>query len=213
MSLETITLAAKYKPPKGLVVLLHGWGANHEDLVPIAQLLRLSEVEFQLPNAPIPHPYNPVGRMWYNLPEDYSFMSSPDFYHQPDLAASRQQLTMWLTSLPEITGVGLDRTILAGFSQGGAMTLDVGLSLPLAGLLIMSGYLHAVNPQAQPIPKPTFIVHGRQDAVVPIQAAYQTQAYLTSVGFTPEYQELAMGHEINPTTMALMQDFIDSQLV
>ena len=212
MSLEILTLASDRRPPQGLIVLLHGWGADPNDLVPIAQFLRLTDFEFQLPKAPFPHPYNPVGRMWYDLPEDYSFMNNPEFHHQPDLTASRQMLTDWLTDLPKSTGVGLDRTILAGFSQGGAMTLDVGISLPLAGLLIMSGYLHAINPNAQPLPKPTFIVHGRQDAVVPLQAAHQTQDYLTSVGFSPEYQALDMGHEINPTTMFLMQDFIQAQL-
>ncbi|HAA33061.1 MAG TPA: serine esterase, partial [Cyanobacteria bacterium UBA8553] len=48
---------------------------------------------------------------------------------------------MWLKSLQDTTGIPLESTILSGFSQGAAMALDVGLMLPLAGLVSLSGYL------------------------------------------------------------------------
>jgi phospholipase/carboxylesterase len=97
---------------------------------------------------------------------------------------------------------------LAGFSQGGAMTLDVGLTFPMAGLCSLSGYLHS-QPQGNAIAiPPVFVVHGKQDLVVPIQAAQKAKDVLNSMGVTVEYHELAMGHEIIPEVLTLMQNFI-----
>ena len=95
-------------------------------------MFNLPEYQFLFPDAPYSNSYR--GRMWYSLRnQDYQ-----------GLTASRQQLTDWLKSLESTTGVPLSRTILAGFSQGGAMTLDVGITLPLAGLVCLSGYLHSI---------------------------------------------------------------------
>ena len=80
----------------------------------------------------------PGGKAWYAL-ENKEFTG---------LAESRKLLFNWLNSLEASTGVPLNRIVLAGFSQGGAMTLDVGLTLPLAALCSFSGYLHY-----QPQPK------------------------------------------------------------
>ena len=119
--------------------------------------------------------------MWYNFPLGYDFQSPPQFNGQPDLAESRQLLTTWLKDLETVVGIPLSQTILAGFSQGGAMTLDVGLQLPLAGLIVLSGYLHAPVKITSPI-CPVLVVHGQQDLVVPVTMAQQTQAELTRQG-------------------------------
>jgi len=117
-------------------------------------------------------------------------------------------LSEWLPSLEEQTGVPLAKTFLCGFSQGGAMALDVGLTLPLAGLCAMSGYLHAIpEVTASPIP-PVLMVHGRQDQVVPIGAAQQAKEVLTALGVRIEYHEFEMGHEIPLPVLAELRKFI-----
>lgn len=141
----------------------------------------------------------PTGKAWYNLErQDYN-----------GLAESRQILTDWLKSLESTTGVPLSRTILCGFSQGAAMTMDVGLTLPLAGLICLSGYLHP-NPQlvAGKISTPVLIIHGRQDYMVPLRAAHQTRDTLTALGLPVQYHEFEMGHEIVPAAIFLMRSFI-----
>lgn len=147
--------------------------------------------------------------MWYGFPSSYSFLSNSKFQSQPDLQSSRQQLCEFLLSLEAATGVPLDRTVLAGFSQGGAMTLDVGSQLPLAALLVLSGYLHspiaAVNSAIQNI----LIVHGRQDQTVPIAAAHQARDALTALAAPVEYQEFDMGHEIRPIILQIVQNFME----
>ncbi|HEY9621260.1 MAG TPA: alpha/beta hydrolase [Crinalium sp.] len=208
MSLQAIAIPAKSGKPKGLLVVLHGWGANAQDVAALASYLNLPDYQFIFPDAPLPHPYAPVGRMWYSFPNDYSFSSREDFQTKADLAESRRQLSEWLLSLEDVTGIPLSQTILGGFSQGGAMTLDVGLQLPVKALMVLSGFLHTpIQPKPETIP-PILMVHGRQDPVVPIQAARQARDTLLGLGATVNYQEFDMGHEIQPIVLNIMQSFV-----
>ncbi len=212
MTLKTITMPpANGQPPQGVVVILHGWGASAKDVVPLAALLRLPTCQLVFPDAPFPHPYSTDGKMWYDFTDNFNFRVTPEFRDRADLVTSRNQLTSLLKALPATTGVPLSRTILGGFSQGGAMTLDVGLGLPLAGLMVLSGYLHApIVPQ--PAFPPVLMVHGRQDTVVPLVAAKQALASLRELGAQVQYQEFDMGHEIRPQVLALVQQFIEGLL-
>ncbi|MBD1867611.1 dienelactone hydrolase family protein [Cyanobacteria bacterium FACHB-471] len=212
MFLQAIALPSAINPPQGLFVALHGWGASAQDVASLAPMLHLPGYQMLFPDAPFPHPYAPQGKMWYSFPQSYTFQSNV-FGNQPDLAKSRQQLTEWLKSLPEITGIPLSHTILAGFSQGGAMTLDVGTQLPLAALMILSGYLHApLATQTSQFP-PILMVHGRQDQVVPLRSAQQARDSLLGLGATVQYHELDMGHEIRPVVLELMQNFIREKVI
>lgn len=209
MTLQTITVPPRSgQPAQGLVVLLHGWGANFQDLVGLAPYFNLPNHQFVFPDAPFPHPYNPTGRMWYGFPNDFCFASTPGFNQNRELQTSRKQLTELLQSLHTSTGIPPSRTILGGFSQGGAMTLDVGLDLPLAGLMVLSGYLHApLQPQQTSLP-PVLMMHGTQDSVVPITSARQARDSLHHLGATLQYQEFEMGHEIQPLVFAQIQTFV-----
>ncbi len=125
------------------------------------------------------------------------------------LAESQQLLIDWLLSLESSTGVPLSRTILSGFSQGGAMTLDVGLKLPLAGLVVMSGYLHPdIVTTAKGDFSPTLIMHGRYDEVVPLAAAVKARSAAESLGIAVEYHEFDMGHEIRPEMLDVLRNFV-----
>jgi phospholipase/carboxylesterase len=211
MSLNYLTVPANTTSPQGLIVLLHGWGANARDVQALAPYLKQPAYQYIFPEAPFPHPSTPAGKMWYDLTPDLQFEGTPGFRDRPDVSQSRQQLTDLLQTLAQTTGVPLSRTILAGFSQGGAMTLDVGLSLPLAGLMVLSGYLHA-PPAAQSAP-PTLMVHGIQDMVVPITAARRAKNALQAQGIAVQYQEYeGMGHEISLLVLEQMQAFINTVL-
>lgn len=209
LSLTVLTAPSRHQPPKGLLVLLHGWGANAQDVATLANYIDLPDFQFFFPNAPHAFPYSPIGRMWYDLPDNYSFFSQPNFRQQPQLQTSRQELTDWLRSLEAETGIPLDRTVLAGFSQGGAMTLDVGLDLPVAALMVLSGYSHApIEIPANKTPK-ILMVHGLLDQVVPLMAAQQARDQLVQQGAMVQYHELKMGHEIQFSVLKLMQSFIE----
>ncbi|MBA4451061.1 dienelactone hydrolase family protein, partial [Cylindrospermopsis raciborskii CS-506_D] len=144
--------------------------------------------------------YSDNGRAWYDLRDDKMYEG---------LVASRQLLIDWLQSLPTTTGIPLSKTILTGFSQGGAMTLDVGLNLPLAGLAVMSGYLH---PQVSTIEKrqfpPTLIMHGTQDQIVPLSAAIKSQQVAQSLGVPVDYHHFDAGHEVNLAMLKVLRNFV-----
>lgn len=202
-NIEAISAMPNGTQPTYLLVVLHGWGANYQNFVPFAKVLNFPDCGYMFPNAPFEHFQVPGGRAWYALEnEDFT-----------GLAESRQLLLNWLNSLETSTGVPLNKTIMAGFSQGGAMTLDVGLdvglNLPLAALCSFSGYLH-YQPQAgekSDFP-PTMIIHGKQDPVVPLDAAIKARDELTKIGVAVQYQEFDMGHEVQDPAIALFKQFI-----
>ncbi|MEO1132608.1 MAG: hypothetical protein AAFX40_07875, partial [Cyanobacteria bacterium J06639_1] len=115
-SLQVEWISTSHREQEGIaqIVLMHGWGANAFDLMPLARELDLPSCDFGFPNAPLPHPQIPDGRAWYDLENGAG------------LAESAALLQDYLLKLPEQTGVPLSRTVLGGFSQGGAMTLRVG---------------------------------------------------------------------------------------
>ena len=200
---EKKTLEAISLFPQGnvtsLLIMLHGWGANYRDLAGLAQMLELPDFGYLFPNAPFEHPQVPGGRAWYALEKkEYT-----------GLEESRELLFDWLNALEANTNVPLSRTYVAGFSQGGAMTLDVALMLPVAGICAMSGYLHYEPQPLKNDTPPVLIVHGKQDAVVPIEEAIKARDKLTAIGVDVQYREFDMGHEITPPVLELLQEFIN----
>jgi phospholipase/carboxylesterase len=211
MAIKVMTIEAKEQPIKGALVVLHGWGANAEDAAYFTGMLPLVDVVRLMPDGLFAHPYSEVGRMWYSLDDMTDFES--DLSHQADLQTSRQVLRDWLLALPEQTGVPLSRTILGGFSQGGAMTIEVGLDLPLAGLMILSGYLHRSLAGIAKPSMPILQIHGREDRVVPLSAARKTRDALLSLGANITYQEFpGLGHEVSMTVLEQMQAFVTETL-
>ncbi|MFM9267351.1 alpha/beta hydrolase [Tychonema sp. BBK16] len=199
MSLKFIKIPSTTdREPVALIIALHGWGANARDLTSLAPAFNLPDYQFVFPDAPFPHPQVPGGKMWYDLQGNDS----------KGLLESRQLLKDFLLSLESSTGVPLSRTILGGFSQGGAMTLDVGLTLPLAGLICLSGYLHSMSPVAGSVLPPVLIVHGTQDSVVPVSAAIRARDSFTAWGASVQYHEFPMGHEIQPEVVDIMRSFV-----
>ncbi|HAA31318.1 MAG TPA: serine esterase [Cyanobacteria bacterium UBA8553] len=200
LSLKFIsTTPTNNQAPAGLIVCLHGFGGNSQQLAHFVPMLNLPEYQLLFPDAPYLHSAGAGARMWYNLRrQDYE-----------GLAVSRQQLTDWLHSLENSTGVPLSRTILSGFSQGGAMTLDVGLTLPLAGLVCISGFLH-LTPKLtdQKSFPPVLIVHGKQDRMVPLDEAQSARDKLQALGVVVKYQEFDMEHVVAPSALALMRSFV-----
>ena len=170
------------------LVLLHGWGADAEDLLPLGEALTADlpkPVELVALRAPDLHPQG-VGRQWYALyPADWSAVP-----------AACQELSERLRSLTD-RDRPLERTVVLGFSQGAAMALASGCDLPLAGLIACSGYSHPgwTPPQGRP---PVLLVHGTRDEMVPFSASETLQSLLNGDASSPraELQPSGEGHTI-----------------
>jgi phospholipase/carboxylesterase len=113
-------------------------------------------------------------------------------------------------------GCGAERLILAGFSQGGAITLATGLrrAEPLAGLVALSGYLpmatrarEDLGPRAAR--QPLFMAHGRQDPVVPPRAGEGSAALLRELGFDVEWHAYPMGHAVCAEEIRDLGDWLE----
>jgi phospholipase/carboxylesterase len=201
--LETIQIETGPNPTVS-VIWMHGLGADGNDFVPIVNELDLSgcpAIRFVFPHAPMmPVTINNgyVMRAWYDI-------LGVDIARREDEAGLRKSQAMieLLIEQEKARGIPADRIILAGFSQGCAMTLQAGLrySEKLAGLLCLSGYLplhttviaerHAAN-NATPI----FLAHGRGDPVIPILRAEQSRDILKSLGYSIEWHEYMMPHSV-----------------
>ncbi len=180
------------------LVLLHGWGADADDLLDLGSLLVGPAVSVVALRAPEPHPFG-AGRQWYGLqPIDWDA-----------LPAARAGLQRRLEALA--AEVPLERTVLLGFSQGGAMAMDVGSQLPLAGLVACSGYPHEGWEPATPAP-PALLSHGREDPVVPFAASQEALRRLRQAGGSAELLPFAGGHTIGEEVLPELAAFVRERL-
>ena len=171
-------------PARQLVVLLHGYGADGEDLIGLGEPLAdvLPEALFAAPNAPSPCAQNPFGYEWFPL--DFEAMVESVSVGVPTARAS---VVEFLEDLWSRTGLGARDTFLTGFSQGAMMALHVGLSLPdrLLGIVSFSGALvpppgFGSNLLPQP---PICLIHGDLDTVVDPQLTRQAAEALSTAGY------------------------------
>lgn len=190
--------------PTAAVIWLHGLGADGSDFVPIVRELDLTgcpAIRFVFPHAPtMPVTINNgyVMRAWYDI-------LGVDLAKREDEAGLRksQELVERLIAQEKSRGIAADRIVLAGFSQGCAMTLQTGLRHPekLAGLLCLSGYLpiHATVPDERHSANhdtPIFLAHGRGDPVIPIDRAEKSRDILKELGYQVEWHEYMMPHSV-----------------
>lgn len=185
------------------LVLLHGWGADADDLLGLAAALVDPDVSVVALRAPHPNPGGP-GRQWYDL------MPEPAWEQLP---GARADLRRRLEALGH--DVPLDRTAVLGFSQGAAMALDAATDarlgvLPLAGLVGCSGYPHPDWMPAAPLP-PVLLTHGGQDPVVNPAFGAEVLRRLQSTGAgEPRLRQLTFpgGHGIDPGLLPTIRSFL-----
>jgi phospholipase/carboxylesterase len=190
--------------PTVAIIWMHGLGADANDFVPMLDELDLAglpAIRFIFPNAdtmPVTVNGGYVMRAWYDI-------VASDLGRQEDEAGLRaSQLKIEaLMDREKARGIPAERIILAGFSQGCAMTLQTGLRQKerLAGLMCLSGYVPiAAKAAAEHTPEslatPIFMVHGRMDPVIPVARAEQSRDLLQQLGYQVEWHDYPMQHSL-----------------
>ena len=201
--LETIEIATS-RDPTAAVIWLHGLGADGNDFVPVVGELRLPAslgVRFIFPHAPmIPVTVNDgyVMRAWYDISFD-GVERRPD---EAGIRASQTQIEE-LIAREKSRGIAARRIVLAGFSQGGAITLQTGLrhADALAGLMVLSSYLPlaatiAAERSTANVGTSIFMAHGRHDPMIAIALAQRSVTQLTGLGYPVEWHEYPMQHSV-----------------
>jgi phospholipase/carboxylesterase len=192
------------KPAESSVIWLHGLGADGHDFEPIVPELGLPSghgIRFLFPHAPkIPVTLNQgmVMRAWYDIVE----LDLKRGHDETGIRSSARSLEHLIARENE-RGVPCGRIIVAGFSQGGAISLFTGLRYPkkLAGILALSTYLllestlqaerSAVNANI-----PIFQAHGIFDPMVPFTKGQEANARLEELGYPVEWHEYPMQHQV-----------------
>ena len=186
-----------------LVVLLHGYGANGEDLYDIAESWApfLPDVAFVSPHAPDACPMAPGGRQWFPL------TMRNDTERWAGVVAAGPALDRFLDAELDRWGVSADRLVLVGFSQGTMMALHVGLRRATAPALIVgySGYLAGADHLDEITAKPkVLLVHGTLDQVLPVDSSKTAAAVLTAAGLPVSlHLSPGLGHGIDRMGLVL----------
>jgi phospholipase/carboxylesterase len=217
LEVQVVSTAAPGEQGGRAVVLLHGYGASGDDLVPLARALDTPSTRFIVPAAPLPHPAG--GRAWWPL----------------DLAAEQQAVSEGrLDELARAVPAGLAEArtrvqallrdvraqyhpqtlVLAGFSQGAMLAMDVALAAdpPVDRVAILSGTVIAEALWQQEMSRPArpavFISHGREDPLLPFALSERLRDALQAHGFTVIFLPFTGGHTIPPSAVEGLRTFI-----
>jgi phospholipase/carboxylesterase len=202
-TLDGPRLAAKSQKTDQLIVFLHGYGANGNDLIAIGQQWRslLPGAAFVAPNAPEPCGQIPGGRQWFRLT-----MRDPG-ERWAGVNKARPALDAFLDAELDRHGLDDSKLALVGFSQGTMLALHAGLRRPRvpAGILGFSGELVAPERHDQTVtPKtaakfpPVFLIHGSEDEVIPAEALFLSSAELAQAGIPCQWHlSVGLGHGID----------------
>jgi phospholipase/carboxylesterase len=214
-ALATIELCPAAEPVATLVVL-HGLGADGTDFIPMCDALDLSAVgavRFVMPRAPeravtINNGYRM--RAWYDI-------LGTDLQRREDEAGLRESVRQVHALLDRevARGVPARRIVLAGFSQGCAITLLAGLRYRerLAGLAGLSGYLPlaettAAERSAANADLPIFLAHGRSDGMVPMSRGAAARDALVALGHPVQWQDYPMEHSVCMEEVTALNDWL-----
>jgi phospholipase/carboxylesterase len=196
-------ISPKSRVARQLIVFLHGYGADGNDLIALGKQWQalMPDAAFVAPHAPEPCAQAPVGRQWFNL------TTRDQKERWRGVTAARPDLDAFLDA--ELARHNLDASKLAlvGFSQGTMMALHVGLRrgrapaaiLGYSGMLVGPEFLQeATARDAQGAPPPIFLLHGDQDDVIPVDAMFAAADDLAEANLPCEWHvSPGIGHAID----------------
>lgn len=201
---------------RSLVIFLHGYGADGNDLLGLAQPLgaHLPDTAFRSPNAPQRCAVNPGGYQWFPIPW---IDGSDELAMRAGFREAARKLDAYLAEAMTEEGVGPEQTALVGFSQGTMMALHVAprRERGVACIVGFSGRLlegEKLKEEALAKP-PVLLVHGDQDEMIPVGELSAAREGLAAAGFSVEWHvSQSIGHGIAPDGLQLALGFLGAHL-
>ena len=203
--MECVESGAAAADASGLVIWLHGLGADGHDFAPVVELLGRPDLRFVLPHAPtgtVTINRGMVMRRWYDIVD-----ADPEARFcevAADIEASRALINELIDSELATAALIPRRCVIAGFSQGGAMAYDVGLrrAEPLGGILALSCYLPLATAAAteratRSTETPIFAAHGQYDPIVPFHHGQAAARQVEAWGHQVTWESYPMQHEVS----------------
>jgi len=218
---HVVRTAGERARPTQVVILLHGWGAPGDDLVPLAQMLSAPGRLFVFPEAPLVSPGG--GRAWWHL-DINRVVAARERGQERDLrsevpaglAEARAGVAAVVAEAQRRTKLPASAVVVGGFSQGAMLAMDVALSLKehpaavvaLSGTLLTESVWKAwIAELAQPMP--TFQSHGVYDPILPFHLAEALRDHLLAGKQPVTWVPFSGGHEIPREVLAKLAAFLD----
>ncbi len=210
------------------VILLHGFGAPGDDLVPLADVMNLrGGTRWLFPEGylQLNMGYGDARAWWMidmaRIQADRAAGRVRDLSGEvPNgLALARERLLAFLKDLPRLLPVDYKNTVIGGFSQGAMLTCDAVLhsDYPFAGLVQLSGNYLAKTVWDPLMPKrrglPVFQSHGTQDDILPFIGGERLKEVLSTAGLAVEWHSFRGGHEISPAVLKSLNVFLRTILM
>jgi len=205
--------------PTASVIWLHGLGADGSDFEPIVPALELPAslaIRFVFPNAPImPVTINNGMQMpaWYDIRALHGANEDEEGIRHSQEALEK------LMAAEKARGIATERIVLAGFSQGGAIAFQTGLRTKekIAGIMALSTYLPlaaslAAEKSAANQKVPILMVHGEHDEMIPLERAVRSKESIEEQGFSVNWHQFPMGHEVIMPEVQLISQWIQQVL-
>lgn len=220
MEAETFTLYHLVRKPKKpvekapLLIMLHGYGSNEEDLFSFADDLP-DELFIISVRAPFQMP--PYGNAWYAI--HWQGSSNGKFSDDEQAVASREKIVQFLDEVIEKYPVDKDNVTLVGFSQGCILSFAVALSYPekVRNVIGLSGYInreilkkgYEKNDFSN---LSVYSSHGTVDQVIPVTWARLTKPFLDSLNIENTYSEFPVGHGVAPQNFRELKQWLEEHI-
>ncbi len=202
------------------IIWMHGLGASAHDFVDMPRIISRPGTRWVFPNAPVrPVTLNNGWRMpsWFDI--RYLAGESDGERECPLEAQESSEIITELVEQEHARGIPYNRIVLVGFSQGGAMSLYTGCRFPeqIAGMACLSGYLifpenHIEASSPANRNTPILVCHGIRDDMVPFSSGERTVEFLRENGWTVDFEQYPMFHEVCMPEIRRVEEFFSTVL-
>ena len=219
MNTNTLSLYHLVRKPKvsvekaPLLIMLHGYGSNEEDLFSFAEEL---PEELFIISLRAPYPMPPYGYAWYAIHWDNT---DGKFSDDVQAVASREKIADFITEAVEEYPVDPNNVTLVGFSQGCILSFAVALSYPekVKNVIGLSGYINPAilkegykNNDFSNLS--VYSSHGTQDQVIPVSWARNTKSFLDSLNIENTFSEFPVGHGVAPQNFMELKKWLEERI-
>ncbi|SDR82474.1 phospholipase/carboxylesterase [Polaribacter sp. KT25b] len=212
MSLDYISREPKIKtenPP--LLILLHGYGSNKEDLFSFAEEL---PDELLIISAQAPYEMGYGGYAWFSINMD---SAKGKFYDIDEAKQSVDKIAIFIDEIKEKYKTNPDKTFLLGFSQGASLSYAISFLYPnkVQNVIALSGFIVTeMLPKSisKDITTKYYSSHGSVDQVIPVEWARKSKPFLDKLGLENVYSEYPVGHGVAPQNFYSFKTWIEENL-
>ncbi|QRM90121.1 alpha/beta fold hydrolase [Lacinutrix sp. WUR7] len=213
LSLHHIVRESSLKENAPLLILLHGYGSDENDLFSFAAEL---PEELFIISVRAPQAMQPYGNAWYTIDFDATGAKWSD---DEEAKQSRDLIAKFIDEATAAYPVNKDNVSLLGFSQGTILSYGVALTYPkkVKNIIALSGY---INPAILPEDVETkdysnlnfYCSHGSVDQVIPVDWARKAPVFLKSLNIKHQYSEFPVGHGVAPQNFYALKEWLNKLL-